>query len=286
MQQLRSLITGGSLYLKKSNPVVERRRIIDMKTEHIQAVTTHARRGVLKNAFRYNVDFILTSQEVRGPLLLSHNRFNLWSVQDRHHGGSRGQGLGAEWFRELLSEKGFPVGNAQLLLLAQPCFLWFQYNPVSFWIALVDGRPRAFVAEVDNTFGHRHCYFCAHKDFREITFNHPVHAEKIMHVSPFQQVAGEYAFNFDLTDERINILISFRNGAEGVIATLAGMRRPASNLSLLKAAVFRPASGLRTLLLIHLQALKLWRKQAPFFPKPPPPERLVSDCSELGKVDP
>ena len=256
-----------------------------MKAEHIQAVTTHARRGALKNAFRYNVDFILSSPEAEGPLLLSHNRFNLWSVQDRHHGGVRRQGLGASWFRALLKDQGFPLENAQILLLAQPRFLWFQYNPVSFWIALINGRPRAFVAEVDNTFGHRHCYLCAHKDFREIAFDEPVHAEKVMYVSPFQQVAGEYAFNFGLTDEQINIMISFRNGAEGVIATLAGMRRPASNLSLLKAAVFRPASGLRALALIHWQALKLWRKQAPFVRTPPPPERLVSEGSELRKVE-
>ena len=256
-----------------------------MKAEHIQAVTTHARRGALKNAFRYNVDFILTPPEMKGPLLLSRNRFNLWSLKDRHHGGARRQGLGPEWFRALLRDKGFPVEDAKLLLLAQPGFLWFQYNPVSFWIALIDGRPRAFVAEVDNTFGHRHCYFCARKDFREIAFSEPVHAEKIMHVSPFQQVAGEYTFNFGLTDDRVNILISFRNGSEGVIATLAGMRRPASNLSLLKAAVLRPASGLRTKILIHWQALRLWRKRAPFFRKPPPPERLVSNCSELGKAD-
>ncbi len=248
-----------------------------MKTEHIRAGTTHARRGAIRNAFRYRVDFILTPPELSGPLLLSHNRFNLWSIRDRHHGGAQGRGRGAEWFRTLLADRGLPVDRMQILLLAQPGFLWFQFNPVSFWIALIGGRPHAFVAEVNNTLGDRHCYFCAHEDRGEITFDHLFHSEKVMYVSPFQQVAGEYAFNFGLTDDRINIRIAYRNGDEGVIATLAGKRRPATSLSLLKAAVCRPAGGLRVLALIHWQALMLWAKKAPFLRKPPPPEHLVSD---------
>lgn len=254
-----------------------------MKVQHIQAITSHARRGALKNAFRYNVDYILTPPKLSAPLLLSHNRFNLWSLCDRDHGGKRGKGLGAEWFLALLKEHGFPDEAPQILLLTQPKFLWFQFNPVSFWIALIDGRPCAFVAEVNNTFGHRHCYFCAHGDFREITYDAPLHARKLMHVSPFQQVAGEYTFNFGFTSDAINIRIAFCNGDEGVIATLAGPRRQASNLSLMKAAFSRPAGGFRLLTFIHWQALKLWFKRAPFIRKPPPPDHLVSEGTELRK---
>jgi len=251
-----------------------------MKTEHIQAITTHARRGKLKNAFRYRVDYILTAPDMRAPLLLSHNRFNLWSIHDRDHGGERGDGQGAGWFADVLHEHGFPVADAQILLLTQPGFLWFQFNPVSFWIALTDGVPRAFVAEVNNTFGHRHCYFCAHPDFRPITWEDPVHAVKQMHVSPFQQVAADYSFRFSLTGDEVKIRIAHENGDEGVIATLAGKRQVAGNASLLKAAMLRPLGGLRVMALIYWQALKLWRKKAPFLRKPPPPEDLVSDGVE------
>lgn len=251
-----------------------------MKIEHIQAVTTHARRGRLKNAFRYRVDYVLTSPAVRGPALLSHNRFNLWSLRDRNYGGERGHGDGAEWFKSVLRERGCPSQNVQILLLTQPAFLWFQFNPVSFWIALIEGEPCAFVAEVNNTFGHRHCYFCAWDDFRPISYDLPMHATKLMHVSPFQKVEGEYSFNFGLTADAVNILISYKNGDEGVIATLAGKRQVASNGSLLRAAVARPAGGVRVLALIYWQAFKLWRKKAPFLRKPAPPQDLVSDGQE------
>jgi DUF1365 family protein len=123
--------------------------------ELVSAQTYHSRRGSVTNAFRYGVDYVLTDMTQAVAPLLSRNKFNLFSLHDHHHGGPRGQGQGVDWFRNELLQRGFPVKQAQLLLLTQPSFLWFHFNPVSFWIALVDGTPRAFIAEVNNTFGHR-----------------------------------------------------------------------------------------------------------------------------------
>ncbi|WP_172299382.1 DUF1365 domain-containing protein [Pseudoruegeria sp. HB172150] len=249
--------------------------------DHIQGHTVHARRGGLKNSFRYGVDYLLLDPEARRlPFLLSRNRFNLWSVEDRNHGGSRGHGAGAAWFRAMLELHGAPA-DMKILLLTQPSFLWFHFNPVSFWIALRDDRPAAFVAEVNSTFGQRHCYFCAHPGFRPIEPGDRITAEKRMHVSPFQTVAGTYSFRFSLKDDAVDIRISYANGAEGVFATLAGRRRPATNRSLAWAALRRPFGGLRVLVLIHWQALILCLKRAPFLKKQRPPETLVSDSYRL-----
>ncbi|MEY8830086.1 DUF1365 domain-containing protein [Sedimentitalea sp. XS_ASV28] len=245
--------------------------------EHIAARTHHSRKGALKNAFAYGVDYVLTDFDAGWPALISRNRFNLWSIRDRDHGGPRGDGRGAGWFRDVLSEHGFDNPDARLLLLTQPGYLWFRFNPVSFWIAMVDGMPRAFVAEVNSTFGQRHCYFCAHDDFRPIVASDRMIAEKRMHVSPFQQVQGRYLFNFGMTETAINIRISYENGDQGVLATLSGKRRPATNRALLGAALRRPMGAARVLALIHWQALILAFKRAPFLRRQPPPAALVSD---------
>lgn len=252
-------------------------------TDHIQGHTFHARRGSLKNAFRYGVDFVLTDLGP-GPLppFLSRNRFNLWSLWDRRHGGPRGDGRGLEWFRETLEEHGFNTVGADLLLLTQPSFLWFHFNPVSFWIALRNGQPCAIVAEVNNTFGHRHCYFCAREGFAPIRWQDQITASKLMHVSPFQKVAGTYMFNFGLDEDGIRIRIDYRNGDEGVLATLTGQRRPATGASLLWAALRRPLGAARVVALIYWQALILWIKRAPFLKTPPPPEPLLSDSTTYG----
>lgn len=250
--------------------------------EHIQAQTFHARRGSRKNTFRYGVDYVLTDMSPDTVPFLSRNAFNLFSVHDRHHGGIRGKGTGLAWFKDQLEQRGFPTEGAQLMLLAQPSFLWVQFNPVSFWIAVIDGTPRAFIAEVNNTFGHRHCYFCAHPDFRPIEWSKTLKAEKLMHVSPFQQVAGQYSFNFEMTEQAFNIRISYENGDEGVLATLNGLRAPATAGSLVGAAVRRPLGAVRVVALIYWQALKLWVKRAPFLRKPEPPTPLVSDSASFS----
>lgn len=253
--------------------------------EHIQAQTYHARRGSLKNAFRYGVDFVLSDMQDTGPVLFSRNQFNLWSLWDGKHGGPRGDGRGVAWFHDILSERGFPVECARLMLLAQPSFLWFHFNPISFWIALIDGQPCAFVAEVNNTFGNRHCYFCAYDDFRPIAKGDTITAEKLMHVSPFQKVEGQYRFNFGLTKDAVDIRISYENGDQGVIATLSGARCQATSVSLLWAAVRRPLGAVRVVALIHWQALILYLKQAPFLRKPAPPKPLVSDSLTFQEKD-
>ncbi|MEQ9695892.1 DUF1365 domain-containing protein [Shimia sp. SDUM112013] len=249
--------------------------------DHIQAKTSHARRGSVKNAFVYGVDFVLTDLNDDGPLVLSRNRFNLWSLRDRHHGGPREQGQGVAWFRAELEQRGFPVEQAQLFLLTQPSLLWFHFNPVSFWIAQINGQMCAFIAEVNSTFGQRHCYFCAHDDFRPIRQSDTLTAEKLMHVSPFQKIEGTYRFNFGLDESSIQIRIAYENGEEGVIATLYGPRRPATNRSLLWAAVRRPFGAARVLALIHWQAAILYVKRAPFLKKQPAPDLLISDGQSL-----
>lgn len=250
--------------------------------EHIQGQTYHARRGALKNAFKYGIDYVLCDLENDAlPRLLSRNRFNLWSLWDHKHGGPRSDGKGTIWFKDVLVEHGFPHKDAQLVLLTQPSFLWFHFNPVSFWIALHNGRPRAFIAEVNNTFGHRHCYFCAHDDFRVIEKTDTLKAEKLMHVSPFQKVEGQYSFGFDISETLINIRILYENGDEGVLATLNGERRPASNASLLWAAMRRPFGAARVVALIYWQALILWIKRAPFLKTPVPPTALTSDSNNF-----
>lgn len=267
----KTLITG--------DPKGTQLRIQIIMLEHIQATTLHARRGDLKNSFEYGVDYVLSDLGNAPPAVFSRNRFNLWALHDVRHGGARGAGAGLDWFKQLLTARGFDYSHAELLLLTQPSFLGLHFNPVSFWIAVVDGHPRAFVAEVNNTFGHRHCYFCAHQDFRPINKREQITAQKIMHVSPFQAVDGVYHFNFGLTDTDVDIRILFENADQGVLATLQGPRRAATNRSLIKAAFRRPFGAARVVALIYWQALILFFKRAPFRKKPPAPEALVSDSS-------
>ena len=244
---------------------------------HFRAETVHARRGQFRNAFRYGVDFVMIDPaSPAGPLLFSRNRFNLFSVQDTSHGGPMQQGRGLTWAEEVFADAGLDVQRVRIRLLTQPGFLGYVFNPVSFWLAFEGGALRAVIAEVTNTCGDRHSYLCHLPGFEKITPDRQIAAQKIFHVSPFQQIAGTYRFNFAVSSARIAIRILHENGKSGVVATLTGKARPLSNLSILGAALRRPFGALRTITLIHWQALKLWWKGAVYNPRPTPPAHEVS----------
>jgi DUF1365 family protein len=106
--------------------------------------------------------------------------------------------------------------------------------------------------------------------------NDQITVEKLMHVSPFQDVAGDYGFHFDIRPDKIAIRIDFRSGNSGMVATLTGPRAPLSNVSILTELLRRPAGAMRTIALIYWQALCLKLKGARFRDRPTPPNQEVS----------
>ncbi len=246
--------------------------------EHITAITTHCRLGAVRHRFRYAVDYVLIDPEAGngGPTLFSRNRFNLAAVHDRDYGGPISAVRGAAWARGVIKTHGVRSPDLRLLLLTQPRMLGQVFNPVSFWLAM-DGKTLvAVIAEVSTPFGDRHSYLCHLPGFAPLTPETRITAPKSLHVSPFQQVAGSYEFSFDISEGYISIRILYRNGREGVTATLSGARRQLTNASLLGSLLRRPAGGLRTLSLIYWQALRLKLKGARYRNRPAPPATEVT----------
>lgn len=244
--------------------------------QRIRAETFHGRKGVVKNAFRYSVDYILVDpHRSQGPSLFARNRGNLMAVHDSDHGGPPGQGKGASWAQEVLAAHGLVAD--QLLLLTQPRLLGHVFNPVSFWLAYDHlGNLRAVIAEVSNTYGDRHSYLCHREDRAPITREDTIQAQKIFHVSPFQPVAGTYTFRFDIRPDRIGIWIDYSTPGGGLFTNLIGPRAPLTNLGIIASALRRPFGSRRVLALIHWQALKLWWKKVKFHNRPTPPAKDIS----------
>jgi DUF1365 family protein len=248
------------------------------RVQHIAGQTFHGRKGAVENRFRYGIDYVLLDAETPGkaPRLFGRNRGRLMSLWDVDHGGPPKQGEGAAWVRRVLSEQGLPA-PARIDLLAQPRILGHVFNPVSFWLCHDEqGALRVVLAEVTNTYGDRHSYLCHRPDHAPITREDTLTASKLLHVSPFQPIAGGYQFRFDIRPDKIHIVIDFNAGPHGVIATLTGPRQPLTNRSILTACLRRPFGSRRVLALIHWQALRLWWKGAAFRNRPEPPPHEVS----------
>lgn len=247
--------------------------------DHIVGQTYHGRKGKIENAFRYSVDYVLLdaeAQDLETPSLFARNSRGLTSVHDTDHGGLPGQGRGAVWVRDVLEQYQIK-GITRIELLAQPRVLGHVFNPVSFWLCRrEDGALVAVISEVTNTYGDRHSYLCHHPDQREILRSDQLRATKVLYVSPFQPVEGEYTFRFDFNENRIGVWIDYGRAAGGLIATLTGKRKPLGNTGILRSMLRRPLGSRRVLGLIHWQALKLWIKGALFRTRPKAPSDEMS----------
>ncbi|WP_135506519.1 DUF1365 domain-containing protein [Roseovarius aestuariivivens] len=248
------------------------------QVDHIAGHTWHGRKGEVRNAFRYSIDYVMLDAEapLEDSFVFARNRAALFSIRERDHGGQPGQGRGAAWVREVVAAHGLE-SPARIMLLAQPRVLGHVFNPVSFWLCFDKKETlRAAIAEVTNTYGDRHCYLCTREDHAAITPEDRIEATKIFYVSPFQRIGGTYSFRFDIRADRVGIWIDLTDGNFGVTATLTGKRRALGLVGVLRALMRRPFGSRRVLALIHWQALKLWWKGARFRARPEPPAHEVS----------
>jgi DUF1365 family protein len=246
--------------------------------EYVKAKTYHSRKGKIRNSFSYGVDYVLLGDEERHTVKgFSHNKLNFFSIFDTDHGGEIGRGKGHAWARAILIENEINITGLRISLLAQPRMFFSKFTPVSFWLCFDEEvKLRVVIVEVNNTFGDRHNYLCYNDDLSEIKTNSILTSKKLLHVSPFQPMLGDYKFLFDIDDKHISIRIEYAHESGGVIATLEGNRRVLTSKSILVALLKRPFGSIRVLALIHFQAIRLWIKKAPFKSRPKPSSKAVS----------
>lgn len=242
------------------------------------AEITHARRGPLRHAFRTRADLVLLAPETaRPPRGLSLERFNLLALYRRDHGGPRGAGRGADWAWDQFAQAGLTRAPGRVLaLLTQPRFLGYWFNPVSFWLLIEGDALLAVIAEVNNTFGQRHSYLLLPPGPGPITAATRLSARKVFHVSPFQDIAGEYRFRFALRPDGLAIQIAQIDGAGGIDTAMTGALAPLTLRAILAGALRRPGGALRVVAQIYWHAARLKLKGAAYRPLPPAPHEEIS----------
>lgn len=214
--------------------------------------------------------------------LFSRNRFNLLSFRDSDHGDGRQPLL--EWIDALLKDEGVFDADGEVWLQTMPRVLGYVFNPISFWFChRADGTLRAVLCDVHNTFGESHHYLL--ESTAGIAYGSELEARKIFHVSPFCPVEGRYRFRFMKVDRMRGAdvqechlaCVDYDDNAGLLLQTsLSGQSRPISDLSVLSAFFSYPLMSFGVIARIHIQALRLWLRRLPFFPKPVPPKNEVT----------
>ena len=243
----------------------------------------HRRLRPAANAFNYPTYFLMLpmrSLHQNGSGALAHNRRGALSFFDRDHGDGGDNALA--WLDALLLKEGVEDAGGEVWLHTYPRVLGYAFKPVSFWYChRPDGRLRAIVVEVNNTFGERHCYL-----LDEPQYGQELSADKVFHVSPFCTLAGGYRFRFMHSSQggvrktvaRIDYHDRLDDSTAGPLlqTSVSGTLEPVTPASLRKALWRYPAMTLGVMARIHWQAFRLWRKKVPFISKPDLPHNPVT----------
>lgn len=244
----------------------------------------HSRMKPVRHHLKYRVFYLLIDVDNpdAGVRLLSHNRFNLFSFDNRDHGnGSAGL---RDWVETEMEKAGLDAPRS-IRLLTLPRILGYVFNPISLYFCYdAGGTLTAVIYEVNNTFGERHSYLVRANGFRHLTHDCP----KRFYVSPFNDMGGTYRMDLEaLGGDSPEIRFAINHTDDTGKLLFAGLSlkgRALTDRGLLARFIAMPLMTLKVILAIHWEALKLWRKGLKLTRRPAPPEQevtLLSDPEDL-----
>ena len=226
-----------------------------------------------KNHFDYKSTYISFPisklKELRKPLF-SLSKFNLYGFYQSDYGTKDSANI-EQWIKQILHSNNIDNIN-HIVLVTHPRVLGYVFNPVSFWLCF-DEQKRliAVLSEVNNTCGQKHCYLCFKEDLSEIKADDWLEAKKEFYVSPFMEIEGKYKFRFQFKDNQMQFFINYLVDDKLKLSTSLKCNFTEFNSSnLLLAFVKMPFFTLKTIILIHYQALKLWFKSIKHYRCPKP----------------
>ncbi len=247
---------------------------------------THRRKSPMRHSLRYRTYSMLIDLDELSALtesnrLLSHNRWNLFSIHDRDHGPRDGSPL-RPWIERELTAAGINLEGGSVQLLLYPRILGYTFNPLTMWFCHhADGSLRAVLYEIHNTFGHSHSHLVPVTG--EAPHRHSFAKE--LHVSPFFDQDGRYEFTLRPPADRFSVSIDYATAAADLLtATMVGKRHPLHDRSMLRVFATHPMLTLKITLGIHWNALRLLLKGAKYRSVPPAPSTPVSVTSTFNGV--
>ena len=252
-----------------------------MKSKVYVGFLEHIRHLPVYHHFRYpvyvyGIDLDELEHIDRKLPLFGYNRLRPTSIHDGDYLEDKPGSIREKLLAFLSQQEKARTGSVILVTSAR--YFNYVFNPVSFYYCLdTSGNVLRMVTEVSNTFGERHVYLpdaVWHDGSKMLHYT----ARKAFHVSPFNDMSGDYGFFFsppgaDTLD--VKVILS-KDGRTIFEARLHGRGRELTARSHLAALVRHPAAPHLTMPRIIRQALKLhYRKKMAWHDKPAPADPMT-----------
>ena len=234
-----------------------------LRSRICRGAVIHQRLRPTPHAFTYPASFFALdlselSQLSKNASLFGYNESRLVSIHDKHylhgHTDSIGQQLNTLLPPQAAGERTF--------LISSPRYLGYAFNPVNFHLRMRGDTLLYVVAEVNNTFGDRHVYA-----LKDLTQTAPdtwtSKCPKDFHVSPFNDMNGDYHFTFKISDKRFHLGVDLHRDGACVLKTwIQGTPHPITNASIWCYALLHPFdTALNSMPRILWQAAQLYYKK-------------------------
>ena len=234
---------------------------------------THQRIGPTPHAFSYPMTFFgfdlseLDRLE-QSASLFGHNQSRPLRINDHDYLRGKEQPI-ADQLDEFLPPE---QEGQRTLLISSPRYFGTAFNPVNFYLRMAGHHLVCAVAEVNNTFGDRHIY-----PLTELSPEGPskwsARCPKDFHVSPFNNMEGEYRFTFRVDEDEIFLGVDlWKNNACVMKTWIQGRGQPLTNHQILRYALLHPFdTALNSMPRILWQAAVLYfRKKMEVYKRPSP----------------
>ncbi len=239
-----------------------------MRSHLLEGVVRHRRAHPFTyelehRVFYFGLDLDELDEVPRRVRLVGRNRPNLLTFRDADHLDPPAKDLRTSVL-EYLRAAGVDPAGWRITLVTNLRVVGYVFNPASFYLCRDrDGVLQVVIVEVHNTHGERHLYPLRPQTDGE-TF--VASMEKAFYVSPFIDPVGSYTVRVRDEDERLRITINeSKDGVLQLHASLDLARRRLSSRAVAGMLVRYPLVTHKTIGMIHLHALKLWRRGARFY---------------------
>ena len=231
----------------------------------------HKRIFPYNHQFKYKTLSALINLEelnsINNLFLFSINSFNIFSLFFKDHGERKENSNPKYFILKNIVKKFNDRKKYTIYLYCTPSFFGYVFNPISIYLCKNHKNQIKYICyEVKNTHHEQHCYFIKIKKNSKI-----IHSElkKEFYVSPFLQMNLKYKFYLSINKNNFLLNIDVYKKNQIILKTgISSKTETLNSISLIFNLIKNLFFAQKVMILIHYQAIKIFKKQKSFFFKP------------------